>query len=81
MMKLLRVLDRVTGYVFLPNPTSTNTIDSHAIFSSAIGMGDQELGDVDAVQERWIDRREDYDDLETEAWKREGVMRAQAGEE
>ncbi len=80
MMKLLRVLDRVTGYVFIPNSSSTGTTDTHALFSSAMGMH-QDLGDVDDVQERWIDRREEYDELEKEAWKREVEMRVQMEQE
>lgn len=80
MMKLLRVLDRVTGYVFIPNSSTTRTANTHALFSSAMGLHDQDLGDVDDVQERWIDRRDEYDELETEGWRREGEMRANAGE-
>ncbi len=82
MMKLLRVLDRVTGYIFVPNSTSTQKANTHALFSSAMGLSDRDLGDVDDVQERWVDRKEEFDELENEAWRKEGEMRvqAQAGE-
>lgn len=89
MMKLLKVLDRVTGYVYVPNATSTHTANTHALFSSAMGIREEDLGDVDDVQEfqeRWIDRKEEYDEIERESWKREswkreGETRAETDEE
>ena len=79
MLKVLRVLDKVTGYIFVPNAISTGTEDTHDLSRSAMTLADQDLGDVDDAQERWLDRKEEYDEVEREAWKREGEMRAQAG--
>ena len=74
MLTLLRVLDRANGHVYGPT-TSADSDDIRALMGE---MGMQDLGDVDDVQERWIDRRGEYDEAEREAWKREGEMRAAA---
>jgi hypothetical protein len=37
------------------------------------------LGDVDDVQERWLDNKEVWDAKEKEEWKKEGEMRAAMG--
>jgi hypothetical protein len=89
MMKLLRQIDKATGYVFmshdLPNPSSgdhshshsTTTADNtHALFSTAQGLAPGWLGDVDDVQERWGRNKEVWDEVEREEWKKEGEMRA-----
>jgi len=77
MLRLVRTVDRMTGYVYVPtsNPSAPNSM---ALLSSALRTED--LGDIDDVQERWIDRRDEYDELENEEWKREGEMRAARGE-
>ncbi|ORY33780.1 cytoplasm protein [Naematelia encephala] len=81
MLKLLRLIDKATGYIFVPPSTSTGHANSHALFSSALGIGGAgadtlDLGDVDEVQERWGESREDYDEVEREGWRREAGMRA-----
>ena len=79
-MKLLRVLDKVTGHVFIPE-SSTGPPGMRDMLSDAMEMRDLDLGDVDDVQDRWVDRRDEYDEMETDAWQGEGELRAKVGKE
>ena len=81
MMKLLRVLDKVTGHVFVPGSSLAQRSVIGDERSDGMGMRDLDLGDVDDVQDRWVDRRDEFDEMETDAWRREGEMRAQVREE
>lgn len=76
MMKLLRQLDKATGYIYVPS-SSTSEPNSYGLFSTAQSQG--YLGDIDDVQERWIDNKETWDEREKEEWKKEGEMRAASG--
>ncbi|EJT99385.1 hypothetical protein DACRYDRAFT_17536 [Dacryopinax primogenitus] len=97
MLRLLRVVDKATGYIFAPppgshDPSSTQAPDSHtrstsapntdALFSSAFSSLPGP-GDVRDVQERWVDERERWDEWEREEWRKEGesVARKKAGRE
>ncbi|KAK7042522.1 GPN-loop GTPase 2 [Favolaschia claudopus] len=88
MMHLTRVIDRATGYVFVP-PANSNappdTVDmsdssaatrpnSYALFSSAVGAMHGSADDIRDVQERWIDAREEWDAYEKKQWRQEGEM-------
>ncbi|KAF5318621.1 hypothetical protein D9619_010979 [Psilocybe cf. subviscida] len=88
MLNLTRVIDRATGYVFVP-PAESNqppdTIEAHteapsvrpntyALFSSAIGTMKGPGSDVRDVQERWVDAKEAYDAFEKREWRKEGEM-------
>lgn len=77
MLKLVRLIDKVTGYIFIPSstPGSTATPNTDALFSSAMGALPPDLGSVADVQERWVDHRHDWDDWEREEWKKEGEER------
>jgi hypothetical protein len=77
MMKLLRVLDRVTGYIYVPRSSSTHQANTLSLFSSALSM-DAGEADIDEIQERWVDMKEEYDEVETQGWRREGEARAVA---
>ncbi|KIN93523.1 hypothetical protein M404DRAFT_501925 [Pisolithus tinctorius Marx 270] len=93
MLHLARAIDRATGYIFVPPkeaPAPEGTIDSSAdpasarpnafsLFSTAAGPLP---GDVQDVQERWIDAREEYDAYEKKEWRREGeIVQAQTAAE
>ncbi|KAK4688226.1 GPN-loop GTPase, partial [Tremellales sp. Uapishka_1] len=85
MMKLLRLLDKVTGYIFIPTEgeedgQATTNPNAHALFSSASGMT-MGLGDISDVQERWLDNKDAFDAYEKEGWKKEGEMRARLADE
>lgn len=75
MMKLLRQLDKATGYIYVPN-SSTSEPNVYGLFSTAQSQNQGYLGDVDDVQERWIDNKEMWDAREKEEWAKEGEMRA-----
>ncbi|KAF9486140.1 hypothetical protein BDN70DRAFT_846591 [Pholiota conissans] len=88
MLNLTHVIDRATGYVFVP-PADSNqppeTIEQHnaapavrpntyALFSSAAAPLKGPGSDVRDVQERWIDSKEEYDAFEKREWRKEGEM-------
>jgi len=88
MLNLTRVIDRATGYVFVPpvdseQPAGT-IIDEQAgpsarpniygLLSSAIGPMKTPGSDIRDVQERWIDAKEEYDAFEKREWRKEGEM-------
>jgi hypothetical protein len=76
MMKLLRQVDKATGYIYVPS-SSTNEPNTYGLFSTA--QGDGYLGDVNDVQERWLDNKDIWDEREKDEWKKEGEMRAAMG--
>lgn len=86
MLHLTRAIDRATGYIFVPPPTSQKPegtvndtsapsairANSYALFSSAAGPLKDPGSDVRDIQERWIDSREEYDAFEKVQWRKEG---------
>lgn len=88
MLNLTRVVDRATGYVFVPPADSDqppDTIEAHteapavrpntySLFSSAIGTMKGPGSDIRDVQERWIDAKDAYDAFEKREWRKEGEM-------
>lgn len=58
MMMLLRAIDRAGGYVFGGPEGANDSVWQVAMRDDAVTM------DIKDVQERWIDRREELDDLE-----------------
>lgn len=77
MMKLLRQLDKANGYIYVPSSSSTSEPNTYGLFTSA--QADSYLGDIDDVQERWIDNKEMWDEREKQEWQKEGEMRAASG--
>ncbi|BEI91303.1 uncharacterized protein CcaverHIS019_0401230 [Cutaneotrichosporon cavernicola] len=77
MMHLVRLIDKVTGYVFMPSGGTTED-NLHALFSSASGAIPGGYADISDVQERWAEGREAFDKAEEEQWEREWAMRKQA---
>jgi GTPase SAR1 family protein len=61
MMHLLRIIDRAGGYVFGGAEGANDTIWAVSMRNEASMM------DVQDIQERWIDQKEEYDRIEQEA--------------
>ena len=95
MLHLTRVIDRATGAVFVPPPSSSDPSDStfnptnlppserpntYSLFSSAGGKVKGPMSDVRDVQERWVDERDTYDAYEKMQWRKEGEMVAREKE-
>ena len=79
MMSLLRSIDRVSGYAFGPAEGANDTVWQVAVRE---GMGTTDVRDV---QERWLDAKDEYDELERreleeEARMREAATKAATGE-
>lgn len=96
MLKLLKLLDKVVGYAYVPPASSSSdthpsnsssslpSTQSHAQSHSHTNAHAQthpdissiplrhltDIGDISDVQERWVDRKEEYDE-----WEREGAKR------
>lgn len=85
MLQLLRQIDKATGYIFIPPSStsgggSTDLLDNaYALFST--GAGDVPGWDVNDVEERWGERKAEWDEVEREEWKREHERRAESGME
>ncbi|KIK00406.1 hypothetical protein K443DRAFT_679206 [Laccaria amethystina LaAM-08-1] len=96
MINLTRTIDRATGYIYVPPPsskappgTTNNTAappstraNTYALFSSAAGEMKGLRSDVRDVQERWIDAKEEWDAFERKEWRKEGeaVVRERASD-
>lgn len=84
MLNIVRLVDKMTGYIFIPSGDleGTNAINTQALFGSAMSSAKligRAGGDVRDVQERWMDNKEAWDEWEKEEWKREAEIRAQLG--
>jgi hypothetical protein len=66
MSTLLRAIDKASGYAFGASGAANDRVWEVAMQDAATSI------DVRDVQERWIERRREFDALETEAWKQEG---------
>ncbi|KAI9713531.1 MAG: hypothetical protein M1820_000913 [Bogoriella megaspora] len=69
MMGLLKVIDRAGGYAFGPAEGVNETVWQVAMREGAGGM------DIQDVQERWIERKEELDELEEKQWEEEAKLR------
>lgn len=86
MASLLRAIDRASGFVFTgarATDESGRTLDDEAsIWAQA--MSEQWAGKMEVrdVQERWIEKKEEYDEIERRCWedeaKRAGALPEQA---
>lgn len=74
MMNLLRAIDRASGYAFGPAEGANDTIWQVAMRE---GMGSMDVGDV---QERWLDSKDEYDDMERQQLEDEARMHEEANE-
>lgn len=78
MANFVRAVDRANGWVFAgargTDETGRTLDDEASIWAQA--MSDHWAGKMEVrdVQERWIDRREEYDALEKKEWEEEARM-------
>jgi hypothetical protein len=78
MANFVRAVDRANGWVFAgargTDETGRTLDDEASIWAQA--MSDHWAGKMEVrdVQERWIDRREEYDELEKKGWEEEARM-------
>jgi hypothetical protein len=74
MMHLLRVIDRAGGYAFGSAEGANDTI-----WQVAVREGPS-MADVEDIQERWVDNKDFYDDLERKQEEEQDKLRAAQGE-
>jgi hypothetical protein len=74
MMSLLQVIDRAGGYAFGGAEGANDTVWQVAMREGARTM------DVKDVQERWIDAKDEYDEMERKEWEAEAKARDEAEE-
>jgi hypothetical protein len=88
MLHLTRAIDRATGYVFVPPPASAppGTVpppadisssakpNTYALFSTAAGPLHGPRSNIQDVQERWVDARDEWDAYEKVQWGKEAEM-------
>lgn len=78
MASLLKAIDRASGYVFAgaraTDEEGRTLVDEASVWAQA--MSEQWTGKMDVrdVQERWVDRREEFDELERKQWEEEARM-------
>lgn len=72
MMNLLKAIDRASGYAFGPAEGANDTVWSVAVREGMGGM------DVRDVQERWLDAKEEYDEMEREELEEVARMEEEA---
>lgn len=84
MASLLRAIDRASGYVFqgarATDEEGRTVSDEASIWAQAMneGYGKMEIRDV---QERWIERKEEFDEMEKKAWEEEARLAGALPEE
>lgn len=69
MMDLLKVIDRASGYAFGSAEGANDTVWQVAMRE---GMSTMEIQDV---QERWIDMKDEYDEIDRKTWEEEAKAR------
>ncbi|CAG7951440.1 unnamed protein product [Penicillium olsonii] len=74
MMSLLRAIDRASGYAFGPAEGANDTVWQVAVRE---GMGTTHVRDV---QERWLDAKDEYDELEEQELEEEVRLRKAASQ-
>ncbi|PQE03815.1 ATP binding protein [Rutstroemia sp. NJR-2017a BBW] len=71
MMHLLQVIDRAGGYAFGGAEGANDTVWQVAMREGVTTM------DIKDVQERWIDHKEEYDELERKQWEEQAKLQAE----
>lgn len=78
MLQLLRAIDRAGGYAFGGTEGVNESAWGVAMREGGLGQpGHMEVADV---EERWITRRDEFDEMEREQWKKEGDAEKEAVE-
>lgn len=72
MMHLLQVIDRASGYAFGGAEGANDTVWQVAMREGVTTM------DVRDVQERWLDAKDEYDELERKEWAEQAKARDEA---
>lgn len=78
MASLLKAIDRASGYVFAGaramDESGRTMTGEQSVWAQA--MSEQWVGKMDVrdVQERWVDRREEWDALERREWEEEARL-------
>ena len=78
MASLLKAIDRASGYVFAgargTDAEGRTLHDEASIWAQA--MSDEWAGKIDVrdVQERWIERKEEFDEVERKGWEEEARL-------
>lgn len=67
MLQLLHAIDRAGGYAF-----GTAEGVNESVWGLAVREGGSGKMEVRDIEERWIDRREDFDEMERQMWDEEG---------
>lgn len=74
---LVRALDRASGHVFAgaraADETGRTLTDEASIWAQAMSDNWGKM-DVRDVQERWIERKDEFDEMERKAWEEEARM-------
>ncbi|KAJ0354938.1 hypothetical protein COL154_002022 [Colletotrichum chrysophilum] len=68
MMHLLRVIDRAGGYIFGSAEGANDTVWQVAM------RNESSMLEVHDIQERWVDRKAEYDELERKEWEEQAKM-------
>jgi hypothetical protein len=76
MASLLHAADRSSGYAFGATVEGAN----ESVWSVAVSQ-DAVKVDINDVQERWVDRRDEMDAEERERWKHEGKIEREGGDQ
>ncbi|KAK3644749.1 hypothetical protein LTR56_009414 [Elasticomyces elasticus] len=78
MASLLQAIDRASGYVFLgarATDESGKTVEDEAsVWGQAMSENWGGKMDVRDVQERWIDRKDEFDEVERKQWAEEAKL-------
>lgn len=69
MMHLLRVIDRAGGYVFGSAEGANDSVWQVAMRNESAMM------EIQDIQERWVDRKTEHDELERKEWEEQAKMR------
>jgi len=73
MTSMLRAVDRASGYLFTGSKGDDQLTNEAGIWGTMMQEDWGQMG-VKDVQERWIDRREEFDELERKAWEEEAKI-------
>ena len=75
MMHLLRVIDRAGGYVFGSAEGANDTVWQVAM------RNESSMLEVQDIQERWVDSKDAYDEVERKEWEEQAKIREAEGDE
>src|SRR5262245_58068909 len=88
MLRLMRIVDRATGCIFVPKATvppppnvavdpstlpGSRRPNVYSLFTAAAGPIGGLRSNVRDIQERWLDAKDEWDAYETEQWRKEGA--------